>query len=124
MPRTNTFYDTVTILAAPRRRGRRVLRKARQYFESVGKTVEAGPLRLCSDVACESPLFEGIAHKVSKSCANLVMTSPVGERSECRLPVSDSDRQLMRTRPVPRTLVGRHAWKSPPRFAASLFGTC
>jgi hypothetical protein len=66
-------------------------------------------MRLSSDVTCESQLFEGIVHKVSKSCANLVMKSPVGERSECRLPVSDSDQQLMRTRPVPLMPVGRHA---------------
>jgi universal stress protein E len=96
------------------------LADARQYLDSLREPFEAGPLRLSADVACESPLYEGIVHKILKSGPDLVMKSPAGEHPGCRLALSDNDWQLMRTCPVPLMLVGRHTWSSPPRFAAAV----
>jgi universal stress protein E len=82
--------------------------------------VTAQNVAVSIDVVCESPLYEGIVHKVFKSCPDLVMKAAASESSAGRPTLDANDWQLVRTCPVPLMLSRGGAWSSRPRFAAAV----
>jgi universal stress protein E len=75
-------------------------------------------LPVAIDAVCESPLYEGILHKVLASRPDLVMKSAAGESSEGRSALDPNDWELVRTCPAPLLLSLGRRWPSKPRFAA------
>ncbi len=72
------------------------------------------------DVVCESPLYEGIVHKVFRSCPDLVMKAAASEGSAGPPALDSSDWQLVRTCPVPLMLSRGGTWSPRPRFVAAV----
>jgi universal stress protein E len=96
------------------------LADAGHYLESLCHTVEDRSLQLTWDAACESPLYEGIVKKASRSGPDLVLKSPSREHPGRRPTLSDNDWQLARACPVPLMLVSARPWDEPCRFAAAV----
>jgi universal stress protein E len=93
----------------------------RRYLESLRDTVAARDLPISVDVACESPLYEGILQKVLRSCPDLVILSArAGERGRPSGGLSASAWQVIRTCPVPVMLTSGRPWRAAPAFAASV----
>jgi universal stress protein E len=90
------------------------------YLRRLSHSVTAQNVAVTIDVVCESPLYEGIVHKVFKSCPDLVMKAAAGEQSRGRPVLDANDWQLVRTCPVPLMLSRGGAWPSRPRFAAAV----
>jgi universal stress protein E len=90
------------------------------YLRRVSHLVTAQNVAVSIDVVCESPLYEGIVHKVFKSCPDLVMKAAASEQSAGRPTLDANDWQLVRTCPVPLMLSRGGAWSSRPRFAAAV----
>ena len=90
------------------------------YLRRLSHWVTAQNVAVTIDVVCESPLYEGIVHKVFKSCPDLVMKAAASESSEGRPTLDANDWQLVRTCPVPLMLSRGGAWSSRPRFAAAV----
>ena len=90
------------------------------YLRRLSYSVTAQNVAVAIDVVCESPLYEGIVHKVFKSCPDLVMKTAASERSVGHPTFDASDWQLVRTCPVPLLLSRGNAWSSRPRFAAAV----
>jgi universal stress protein E len=96
------------------------LADAGRYLESLRATIHDNSVELRSDAVCESPLYEAVVNKATKSNPDLVMKSPAGEHPGRRVTLSDNDWQLARTCPVPLMLVGPRAWGTPCRFVAAV----
>jgi universal stress protein E len=90
------------------------------YLRRLSHLVTAQNVAVSIDVVCESPLYEGIVHKVFKSCPDLVMKAAASEQSSGRPTLDANDWQLVRTCPVPLMLSRGGAWSSRPRFAAAV----
>ena len=90
------------------------------YLRRLSHSVTAQNVAVAIDVLCESPLYEGIVHKVLKSCPDLVMKAAAGEPSAGRSTLDANDWQLVRTCPVPLMLSRGGAWSPRPRFAAAV----
>ena len=90
------------------------------YLRRLSHLVTAQNVAVTIEVVCESPLYEGIVHKVFKSCPDLVMKAAGGEPSAGRPMLDANDWQLVRTCPVPLMLGRGGAWSSRPRFAAAV----
>jgi universal stress protein E len=90
------------------------------YLRRLSHLVTAQNVAVSIDVVCESPLYEGIVHKVFKSCPDLVMKAAASESSAGRPTLDANDWQLVRTCPVPLMLSRGGAWSSRPRFAAAV----
>jgi len=90
------------------------------YLRRLSYRVTAQNVAVTIDVVCESPLYEGIVHKVFKSCPDLVMKAVASEPSGGRPTLDANDWQLVRTCPVPLMLSRGGAWSSRPRFAAAV----
>lgn len=95
------------------------LADARRFLEALRCSVAAEDVPIALDVACESPLYEGIVHKVLSSCPSLVIKA-VGVDNGHRGTFSASDSQLARTCPVPLMLTRGRAWSATPRFLAAV----
>jgi len=114
--------------APPHASDQRRLETARQnavadlydYLRRLSHVVTAQNVAVTIDVVCESPLYEGIVHKVFKSCPDLVMKAAGGEPSAGGPTLDANDWQLVRTCPVPLMLSRGGAWSSRPRFAAAV----
>lgn len=97
------------------------LAERRRYLESLRETVGARDLEISVDVACESPLYEGIRRKVLGSRPDLVILSAsAGERTRTGGGLSASAWQVIRTCPVPVMLTSGRPWRAAPAFAASV----
>jgi universal stress protein E len=93
---------------------------ARNYLESLRVSVGLGAERVSTDAACDSPLCEGVLHKVLQSHPDMVVKSARDEGGRRRFIVDPNDWQLIRTCPVPLMLTSGRAWAVPPRFAAAV----
>ena len=51
------------------------------YLRRLSHSITAHDVAVSIDVVCESPLYQGIVHKVFKSCPDLVMKAATGERA-------------------------------------------
>lgn len=95
------------------------LADGRRFLDALRQSVVSDDVPITLDVACESPLYEGIVHKVLTSCPDLVIKS-VGVGNGHRGAFSASDSQLVRTCPVPLMLTRGRPWSVPPRFLAAV----
>jgi universal stress protein E len=96
------------------------LEESRRYLERLRASADFGELRVGIDAMCESPLYEGIVHRVQQSCPDLVIRSigdfAVGEPAA----LSTTDWALVRTCPAPLMLTRGRAWGRQPRIAAAV----
>lgn len=95
------------------------LAEGRRFLDALRQSVVSDDVPITLDVACESPLYEGIVHKVLTSCPDLVIKS-VGLGNGQHGAFSASDSQLVRTCPVPLMLTRGRPWSVPPRFLAAV----
>ncbi len=95
------------------------LADGRRYLESLTHSIAADDVPISIDVACESPLYEGIVHKVLRSCPDLVVKAG-GTGTTGRPGLGASDWQLIRTCPVPLMITRGRPWQPHPRFAAAV----
>ena len=101
------------------------LASARHYLESLCHSVVAEDVRISIDVACESPLYKGILHKVLQMCPDLVIKgagggSANGDRPARSRALDVNDWQLVRTCPVPLLLVRGAPWGPRPQIGAAV----
>jgi universal stress protein E len=92
----------------------------RRYLRPLSDRVTAEELAVSIDVFAETPLYEGIVHKVIASRPGLVMKSAVHEPSSRRSALGANDWQLVRTCPAPLMLGRGRTWHIPPHFAAAV----
>jgi universal stress protein E len=90
------------------------------YLRRLSHLVTAQNVAVSIEVVCESPLYEGIVHKVFKSCPDLVMKAAASEGSAGRAALDSNDWQLVRICPVPLMLSRGGTWSSRPRFVAAV----
>jgi universal stress protein E len=70
--------------------------------------------------ACETPLYEGIVHRVLQSRPDMVIKHASGMYSLPHAAFDPNDWQLMRKCPVTLMLTRGRAWHTQPRFAAAV----
>jgi universal stress protein E len=70
--------------------------------------------------ACESPLYEGVVHKVMQSRPDMVLKNANGVYSPAGAAFDANDWQLMRKCPVTLLMSRGRAWHTYPRFAAAV----
>jgi hypothetical protein len=92
----------------------------RRYLKSLSQRVSDDKLAVSIDVFSETPLYEGIVHKVIASRPDRVMKSAVHEPSSRHSVLGANDWQLVRTCPAPLLFGRGRTWNSPPRFAAAV----
>lgn len=95
------------------------LAEGRRFLEALRQSVVAADVSIALDVACESPLYEGIVRKVLASRPDLVIKA-VGVDEGHRDIFSASDSQLVRTCPAPLMLTRGRPWNVTPRFLAAV----
>jgi universal stress protein E len=109
-------YDAHGLVAAREARALAL----RQYLQPLSDLIAAEQLAVSIGVSAETPLYEGIVHKVIASRPDLVMKSAVHEPSSRRSALGANDWQLVRTCPAPLLFGRGRAWHIPPRFAAAV----
>jgi universal stress protein E len=94
--------------------------ESRRFLESLATSVGCADVDVTFDVMCESPLYEGIVHKVQRWHPDLVIRA-IGDHSAVTPgALSATDWDLVRTCPVPLMLTRGHAWLAPRRIAAAV----
>ena len=96
------------------------LEHSRTYLRTLTNTVPGTAVPVTTDVACESPLYEGIVRKIRSSHADLVLKSAGGVDRPHRRTFDANDWQLMRNSPATLVLSRGRAWGKAPRFLAAL----
>jgi universal stress protein E len=108
-------YDPTGVAAA-----RRVcLSSGHRYLDAVRRSL-AEDVQISAHVACESPLYEAIVHRVLETQPDLVLKSAAGHHPEERFTLDANDWQLARTCPAPLMLTRGQHWRASPRFAAAV----
>jgi universal stress protein E len=108
-------YDRAVISAA--REG--CLIAGRRYLDAVRRSL-AEDVEITTHVACESPLYEAIVHRVLEARPDLVIKSASGSHALRRFAFDANDWQLARTCPVPLMLTRGKPWSARPRFGAAV----
>jgi len=96
------------------------LANARSYLESLHRSVLANDVQISIDVACDSPLYEGVLNKVLRSSPDLVIRRVTRERTHGRSSLDANNWELIRTCPVPLMLTYGRPWRAHPTFAAAV----
>jgi universal stress protein E len=96
------------------------LANARTYLDSLRRSVLADDVQITIDVACDSPLYESVVHKVLRSSPDLVIRSVTGGRTQGGSALDATDWELARTCPVPLMLTHGRPWCARPSFAAAV----
>jgi len=96
------------------------LEHSRTYLRTLTNTAPGAEVPVTTDVACESPLYEGIVRKIRSSHADLVLKSAGGVDRPHRRTFDANDWQLMRNSPATLVLSRGRAWGKAPRFLAAL----
>jgi universal stress protein E len=91
-----------------------------RYLESIRDTVAGADVAISVDVACESPLYEGIVRKVLRSHCDLVIKNAASSHPTRRFGWDANDWQLMRSCPATLLLSRGQAWQPCPKFAAAV----
>jgi len=99
---------------------RACMTQAKEYLVQLKNSAGAQDIQISTDAVCESPLYEGIVHKVLKSRPDFVMKNAGGEDPLCRSTFDANDWQLMRTCPVTLMMTRGKTWPARPRFAAAV----
>jgi universal stress protein E len=90
------------------------------YLRRLSYVVTAQDVAVSVDVVCESPQYEGIVHKVFKTCPDLVMKAAASGDAAGSSALDSNDWELVRTCPVPLLLSRGREWSTRPRFAAAV----
>jgi universal stress protein E len=93
--------------------------EARAYLRDLKAAVHVDGVDITLDAACESPLYEGIVHKVLRSRPDLVIKRAGTPDADGGTP-DQNDWQLMRTCPATLMLSRRRVWGRHTRFAAAI----
>ena len=93
--------------------------QARAYLADLAASIGACEIEITVDARCESPLYEGIARKVARCGADLVIKRAGGAESARGTP-DQNDWQLMRTCPATLLLCRGQSWARPARFATAI----
>ena len=96
------------------------LSDGRDYLRALLARVAPGDVSVTIDVECESPLYEGIVHRVQQSLPDLVVRAIGGNGAADATALNAADWSLIRTCPAPLLLTRARAWKGPPRIAAAV----
>ena len=96
------------------------LQHSRAYLANLKAAVRASQLPIAIDVACESPLYDSIVHKIVRSHPQLVLKSAGGVDRPRRRTFDANDWQLMRNSPATLMLSRGRLWSPTPRFIAAL----
>ncbi|HXW75507.1 MAG TPA: universal stress protein [Steroidobacteraceae bacterium] len=96
------------------------LERSRTYLRRLIDSVHGTTVPITADVACESPLYEGIVRKIRRSHADLVLKSAGGVERPHRRTFDANDWQLMRNAPATLLLNRGRTWGTAPRFLAAL----
>ena len=90
---------------------------AREYLESLWRSFSADDVAVTMDVACETPLYEGIMHKLERSAPQLVVRGASGREGRV---FGASDWDLAQSCPVPLLLTKGRLWDPRPVIAAAV----
>ncbi len=90
-----------------------------RYLDSVRRSL-AEDVSVTTCVACASPLYEAIVHRVQEARPDLVIKSAAGHHPLQRFTLDANDWQLARTCPVPLLLTRGRPWSARSRFAAAV----
>lgn len=96
------------------------LSDGRSFLEALRSGIAADDIEITTFTACESPLYEGIVHRVLEACPDLVIKMATGEHPMQRFTLDANDWQLARTCPVPLMLTRGRPWQPQPHFAAAI----
>jgi len=96
------------------------LRQSRAYLMGLKSALQEAQVPIATDVACESPLYESIVHKIRSARPQLVLKSAGGVERPERRTFDANDWQLMRNAPATLLLSRGRTWHAVPRFVAAL----
>ena len=91
-----------------------------RYLESLRESLRASDVEISVDVACHSPLYESIVHKVRETSPDLVIKTASGKHPMRRLSLDDNDWELARACPSALMLTRERQWSDNPRFGAAV----
>jgi universal stress protein E len=106
-------YDDAGVAQARRQ----CLGNGQKYLDAVRRSL-AEDVSVTTHVACDSPLYEAIVHRVQESRPDIVIKSAAGHHPLRRFTLDANDWQLARTCPVPLMLTRGRPWSPEGRFAA------
>jgi universal stress protein E len=90
---------------------------AREYLQSLWRSFSVDDVAVTMDVACETPLYEGILHKLERSAPQLVVRGASGREGRV---FGASDWDLAQSCPVPLLLTKGRLWEPRPVVAAAV----
>lgn len=90
---------------------------ARRHLESLWRSFSVHDVSVTMDVACETPLYEGIMHKLERSTPQLVVRGASARQGSV---FGASDWDLARGCPVPLLLTKGRPWQPDPAIAAAV----
>ncbi|HEU4531923.1 MAG TPA: universal stress protein [Steroidobacteraceae bacterium] len=96
------------------------LSDGRDYLRALLARVGPRDASVTIEVECESPLYEGIVHRVQQSLPDLVVRAIGGNGATDSTALNAADWSLIRTCPAPLLLTRARPWKGPPRIAAAV----
>jgi universal stress protein E len=94
--------------------------QATDYLNGLRQVSALEGLEVSVSAACESPLYEGIVHRVVRSRADMVIKQAGGLHSATEATFDPNDWQLMRRCPVTLLMSRGRAWHAQPRFVAAV----
>jgi universal stress protein E len=106
-------YDSTGVTRARRQ----CLANGQKYLDAVRRSL-AEDVSITTHVACDSPLYEAIVHRVQETRPDIVIKSAAGHHPLRRFTLDANDWQLARTCPVPLMLTRGRPWSPDGRFAA------
>jgi len=109
-------YETASVETARQA----CLLQARTHLQRWRGEVETQGIKVTTDVACESPLYQGIVRKVLSSRPDLVMKSITPAYGSSRYILDPNDWQLMRACPAQLLLVRPRVWSAAPHVLAAV----
>jgi universal stress protein E len=108
-------YDSAGLAEAQRA----CLANGQRYLDAVRRSL-AEDVTVTTHVACASPLYEAIVHRVQQTRPDIVVKSAAGHHPHQRSTLDANDWQLVRTCPAPLMLTRGRPWSAHPRFAAAV----
>jgi universal stress protein E len=94
--------------------------QAISYLNDLRGAADLQGLEVSISASCESPLYEGIVHKVLQSQPDMVMKHAGGSALSSQATLDPNDWELMRKCPVTLLITRGRAWHAHPRFAAAV----
>lgn len=94
--------------------------RAREYLAEQRKLIDPAVGTVGIDAACDSPLYEAVLAKVTRSRPDLVMKAAGGIDRRGHSAFDENDWQLMRTCPATLALVQSRHWRRRLRIAAAV----